>query len=73
VICLIVVCIATESATVSSSSVFVSFQPSFLLPTRGGRLSTLMSGTSKKTVQVKNGAELFWVEEKRTKKIGEEN
>ena len=26
-----------------------------------------------KTVQVKNGAELFWREEKRTKKIGEEN
>jgi hypothetical protein len=26
-----------------------------------------------KTVQVKNGAELFWREEKRTKKIGKEN
>jgi len=28
---------------------------------------------SHKTVQVKNGAKLFWREEKRTKKIGEEN
>ena len=46
VICLIVVCITTESVTVSSSFVFVSSQPSFLLPTCGGRLAVAMSGHS---------------------------
>ncbi len=37
-ICLIVVCITTKSATIFSSSVFVVLQLYFLLPTRSSRL-----------------------------------